>query len=533
MKSLLKPQNICISAIAGVALAIVLIMTGHAHAAMYVLSAVIVVAVALVVSLMKATSRITECGKLIDSYIGGDLSARSDVAAGANDEVAEILLGLNKLGISMTGMLGEIKGASGTLGSVSQNFAEEFDKIYAGAEVMKQSSNTVAAATEEATSGMLSITAAAEEMSATIGTIASAVEEMNSSISEVAMNCQKESQVAAQAEEQVNASKAMMEKLGTSAMEVGRIVSVISDIANKTNLLALNATIEAASAGDAGKGFAVVANEVKELARQTSRSTGEIKEQIEQMQDNAQAAVGSMGSMAQIIEDVNIISRTIVSAVDQQSATTNEIAKNISGASYAATEIARNVSESSQGLREISANMQKVNFEIGDVSGSISQSKKSAGELVGMTKGLNAVVSGFKIRSVKLELTQNLLVGIGTVDQQHRKLVDLINDLNDAIVNGKGRDAISATIDRLTEYVIKHFGDEEKLMEKANYSDIANHKLAHVAFMDKVASFKAEFESGKGLVSSSIVQFLWDWLIKHIGNVDKRYVPQMKQAGIN
>ncbi len=120
-----------------------------------------------------------------------------------------------------------------------------------------------------------------------------------------------------------------MDKLGAAAKSIGKVVEVINDIADQTNLLALNATIEVASAGEAGKRFAVVANEVKELAKQTAQATQEIQKQVEDMQTNTESAIKAIDSVSKVIEEVNEISQTIVSAVEEQSATVNEISRNV------------------------------------------------------------------------------------------------------------------------------------------------------------------------------------------------------------
>ena len=127
---------------------------------------------------------------------------------------------------------------------------------------------------------------------------------MSSSLNEVSKNCQKESQIAANANNQAKSTRDLMERLGVSSKEIGKVIEVINDIADQTNLLALNATIEAASAGEAGKGFAVVANEVKELAKQTAQATDQIGRQIEEMQNNTGNAVAAIEDITKIIEEI-------------------------------------------------------------------------------------------------------------------------------------------------------------------------------------------------------------------------------------
>ena len=124
-------------------------------------------------------------------------------------------------------------------------------------------------------------------------------------------------------------TNATVSKLGDSSIEIGQVIKVITSIAQQTNLLALNATIEAARAGEAGKGFAVVANEVKELAKQTAKATEDIGRRIGAIQDDTKSAVEAIGTISGIINQVNDISNTIATAVEEQSATTNEMSQNV------------------------------------------------------------------------------------------------------------------------------------------------------------------------------------------------------------
>ena len=152
-------------------------------------------------------------------------------------------------------------------------------------------------------------------------------------------------------------------KLGASSTEIGEVVAVITSIAEQTNLLALNATIEAARAGDAGKGFAVVASEVKELANQTASATDAIASRIAAIQTDTATAVDAIDRIATIISEINDTQTTIASAVEEQTATTAEIGRNLNEAVKGTAEIAASItgvaqaSESTPRARPTSARL--------------------------------------------------------------------------------------------------------------------------------------------------------------------------------
>ncbi len=138
-------------------------------------------------------------------------------------------------------------------------------------------------------------------------------------------------------------------KLGQSSEEIGKVVKVITSIAQQTNLLALNATIEAARAGEAGKGFAVVANEVKELAKQTTEATDGIRVMIGAIQTDSRGAIEAIGKIGAVIRQISDIQSTIACAVEEQSATTSEIGRNVAQAARATADIAQTISGVAEG----------------------------------------------------------------------------------------------------------------------------------------------------------------------------------------
>jgi methyl-accepting chemotaxis protein len=184
---------------------------------------------------------------------------------------------------------------------------------------------------------------AAEDVSRSTQSVANSTDQMAASIREIAKNASESARVAIQAVRMAEITNATVGKLGDSALAIGKVVKVITSIAQQTNLLALNATIEAARAGEAGKGFAVVANEVKELAKETAKATDDIGRSIESIQTDTQDAVAAIGQISAIIGQISDISTTIASAVEEQSATTSEMGRVVSESAHGSGEIARNI----------------------------------------------------------------------------------------------------------------------------------------------------------------------------------------------
>ena len=229
---------------------------------------------------------------------------------------------------------------------------EIIETVSAASTELEASATTLTRTADTARTLTTAVAAASEEASTNVQAVATATEELTSSVTEIGRQVEDSNRIASEAVQQAERTDTRMIELSKAADRIGDVIKLITTIAEQTNLLALNATIEAARAGEAGRGFAVVANEVKALAAQTAKATGDIGAQVVGIQSATQESVASIKEISGTIARISAIAATIAAAVEEQGAATQEIARNIQQASAGTTQVASSVTEVSRGASE-------------------------------------------------------------------------------------------------------------------------------------------------------------------------------------
>ncbi|MPQ98058.1 HAMP domain-containing protein [Modestobacter sp. I12A-02628] len=335
---------------------------------------IVVVAIGLLVaallSLLAArsvTRPVQSMRDVLGRAAAGDLTAR--VVVTGDDE-------LTAAGHSLNTTLDQLGGVLRLVRDSASGLAEASAVAEATAEAVSENAAQAARQAE-------SIQTAAGEVAMSIDTVSAGSNEMEGAIREIATNATQAADVARRAVDVARTTTDTVGALGESSEQIATVIKVITAIAEQTNLLALNATIEAARAGEMGKGFAVVATEVKELAQETARATEDISGRVQGIQQDTTRAVAAIGEISAVIGEINDFQASIAAAVEEQTATTNEMN--------------RNVAEAASGSRSIADGVSGLAGNASTTHAQVAQARAGSAELARMGVELQRAVAGFSL----------------------------------------------------------------------------------------------------------------------------------------
>ncbi|MDX9977893.1 MAG: methyl-accepting chemotaxis protein [Candidatus Cloacimonadales bacterium] len=425
------------------------------------------------------TDRIDEIGALAKAYE----KIRIDVAA----TIREIVQGV----VILRDKSNELDKTAEDLVNNSTSMNTQSQLVSASSEQISSNANVIASAAEQSSVSVSTVAAASEEMATSIAQVSvvaktttdnvnkavedigklnsnmetagqsitdlvheisgvvSAIEEMNATIAEIAKNTNTASNISIKAAKEAEIANSVMQEMQKSSAEIGKVIKLINDIADQTNMLALNATIEAASAGDAGKGFAVVANEVKSLAHQTAEATANIANQINEVQKAVDNSTTSISNITDIINNLNEINTVIASSVEEQNITTNEIAHSSGRMSNSATQVQGQISNVIRYAGRIQTNASEAGKAVGAIAQNAYESADASAEMAKnseyasqgvqeitrntlevsqgiqeVTRNIAEMLMGIENTAQDAELTKNASVELAKLAQELNKMVE-------------------------------------------------------------------------------------------------------------
>ena len=407
--------------------------------------------------------------------------------------------------------------------------------MQAAAALMHETSHALASSSSHMSEG-------AHKQQVSVEQTMAAMEDMADNIKRSAANALETSARASAAASEAEQGGRSVNRTIEAMSEIADKITIIEEIARQTNLLALNAAIEAARAGEHGKGFAVVASEVRKLAEKSGVAAAEISE----VSTSSQAVVAEAGEIFErMIPDITATAERLeelaAASQEQQRGTdsiTNAI-RRMDGVMQKNAAVSHEIESVSDNLCGEAARLSRVTSTYGGsvavgethpASGPAQTSARPTLRVVRPTVSHTGAEGAAQRRFI--EWDDSFVLGISAIDKQHYVLVEMVNDLYDAMSQGRGNEALGPIFQSLKEYTVKHFATEEAYFEKHGYSDTPAHVEEHQKLVAAVLELEEKFKGGKAALTNDVMLFLKSWLNTHIKETDRGYVQELKDAGV-
>jgi hemerythrin-like metal-binding protein len=443
---------------------------------------------------------------------------------------------------------------AGDLARAMQTMDEELRQIIGQ---VTQSTDQVSSAAAEIARGSADLSQRTEEQASALEETASSMEELTATVKQSADNAGQANQLASSARNQaeqggqvVDQAVAAMAAIHQSSRKIADIIGVIDEIAFQTNLLALNAAVEAARAGEQGRGFAVVAGEVRKLAQRSADAAKEIKtlitDSVAKVEDGSQLVDRAGQTLREIMTSVKKVSDIVA----EMAAAAREQASGIEQVNKAILQMDQVTQQNAALVEETTAASQSMGEQAHELQGLMTffkldeqqarQARMSpethenhpttrppARRASIVRHSTRSAAHGAGKKAAFFEWSDALSVGDPMLDQQHQKLIEIINTLHDAMATQSTQNQINDLLNDLVEYTKKHFGYEEGRLRSTNYPHLVRHQAIHAKLIDQVSELQDKFQRGKR-INMELMRFLKDWLTNHIQKTDQQYTPYIQ-----
>lgn len=415
--------------------------------------------------------------------IEGDL--KISVPIRSDDELGEIACSVNTMIGKMEISLWGIKNAVRKILEANQGIKEATHNISEGSKQQLTAFCSLSETVQKNADHALQANSSAEEMSAK----------------------------ASRTREHVVKSSELMRAIAQNTADIAQKEKIITDIAEKTNLLALNASIEAARAGEHGKGFAVVAEEVRSLAFSVASTAKEISHLVQQSQRMVEQGVVLSAENSQNLEKV-------VTDIQHVSSSLTDISHSSQMQAAAMEENSVIVKENTISLKGLSHRVDAIDQQ--------NQFVENSFKVFNMKDYVANHLSGF----ISWDPSR-MSVYSEYMDEQHKVLISLINDLHDIVSQKSGRLHMQQILDLLVTYTQIHFNAEELLMDQCHFEELGDHKHMHEVFVGKVVEYVKKFEQDHSQkFGFELLDTLRGWLTQHILKQDMKYVAHLKEMDL-